>query len=164
MTSHSSSPQLPATWAIDPAPYDSPAVQQLLRQFQATQTEIYGYADDPMDTPAEDYAPPTGLFLLARDTTNRPVACGGWRLLNATTGEIKRMYVHPAARRHALGRQILQRLEDDGRRHGLTHMQLETGVSNHAALALYQSHGYHPIAPYRVGRNPAINRALRRTL
>jgi ribosomal protein S18 acetylase RimI-like enzyme len=43
-------------------------------------------------------------------------------------------------------------------------MQLETGVANTAALTLYRSQGYHPIAAYRLGRNPAINRALRKAL
>ncbi|MGW3308240.1 GNAT family N-acetyltransferase [Streptomyces sp. NPDC001073] len=139
-------------------------MQQLLRQFQAAQTEIYGYADDPNDTPAASYDPPIGLFLLARDDSRSPVGCGGWRRFDATTGEIKRMYVHPDARRHALGGQLLHELEDHARQLGLTHMQLETGVANTAALALYRSQGYHPIAAYRLGRNAAINHALREAL
>ncbi|MEV6403895.1 GNAT family N-acetyltransferase [Streptomyces bobili] len=159
-----SSSQLPATWAIEPVPYDTPAVQQLLREFQAAQTDVYGYADDPNDTPAADYDPPTGLFLLARDASRRPIGCGGWRRIDATTGEIKRMYVHPDARRHTLGRQLLHELQDHARQLGLTHMQLETGVANTAALALYRSQGYRPTAAYRLGRNPAVNRALRKAL
>lgn len=164
MTSYPTSPQIPRTWEITTAPYDSPDVQQLLLQFQAAQADIYGYADNPADTPGTDYEPPHGLFLLARDPSNRPLGCGGWRLLTSATGEIKRMYVHPNARGHTLGRQILERLEDDARQHGLTHMQLETGVANHAALALYSANGYQPISPYRLGRNPTINRALRKAL
>ena len=164
MTSHPTSPQIPRTWDITAAPYDAPDVQQLLLQFQAAQADTYGYADNPADTPVTDYEPPHGLFLLARDPSNRPLGCGGWRLLTSTTGEVKRMYVHPDARGHTLGRQILERLEDDARQHGLTHMQLETGVANHAALALYRANGYQPISPYRLGRNPNINRALRKAL
>ena len=43
-------------------------------------------------------------------------------------------------------------------------MQLETGTLNCAALALYEAHGYVPIPPYRHGRDPEINRALRKPL
>ncbi|GAA1187794.1 hypothetical protein GCM10009578_031280 [Streptomyces rhizosphaericus] len=74
------------------------------------------------------------------------------------------MYVHPDARGQSLGRELLLRLEFDARLHGYTHMQLETGVANVAALALYWRNGYLPIASYRPGRNPQINRALRKAL
>lgn len=74
------------------------------------------------------------------------------------------MYVRPEARGRSLGRRILQLLEDDARVCGLDHMQLETGVLNRAALALYRAHGYVPVPPYRPGRNPEINRALRKAL
>ncbi|WP_331739188.1 hypothetical protein [Streptomyces sp. NBC_01187] len=43
-------------------------------------------------------------------------------------------------------------------------MLLETGVSNHAALAFYSACGYVPVQPYVDGRNPDINRALRKDL
>ncbi len=74
------------------------------------------------------------------------------------------MYVHPDARGHTLGRQILGHLEADARSHGLTHIQLETGIVTHAALALYSTNGYQPISPYRLGRNPDVNRALGKAL
>ncbi|WP_086809332.1 GNAT family N-acetyltransferase [Streptomyces reticuliscabiei] len=136
----------------------------MLREFRAAQVALYGHADDPSDTPAGEFVPPRGLFLLARDPAGRPLGCGGWHLLCPGTGEIKRMYVRPEARGRALGRQILQVLEADARDQGLDHMQLETGAFNGAALALYARHGYSSIPSYREGRNPEINRALHRAL
>lgn len=132
----------------------------MLREFRAAQVALYGYADDPSDTPAGEFVPPHGLFLLARDPVGRPLGCGGWHLLGPGPGEIKRMYVRPGA----LGRQILQLLEGNARDQGLDHMQLETGALNRAALALYARHGYSSIPSYREGRNPEINRALHRAL
>ncbi|MEV8062372.1 GNAT family N-acetyltransferase, partial [Streptomyces antimycoticus] len=67
-------------------------------------------------------------------------------------------------RGQSLGRELLLRLETDARLRGYTHMQLETGVANVAALALYRQSGYLPITPYRPGRDPQINRALRKAL
>ncbi|MFI0813812.1 GNAT family N-acetyltransferase [Streptomyces echinatus] len=142
----------------------SAAVQQMLREFRASQVALYGHCDDPFDTPPEEFVPPHGLFLLARDPADQPLGCGGWHVLGPGTGEIKRMYVWTEERGHSLGRQILQLLEVDARRHGLDHMQLETGALNNAALALYARQGYTPIPAYRAGRGPSINRALRRAL
>ncbi|MFI6277898.1 GNAT family N-acetyltransferase [Streptomyces sp. NPDC050988] len=164
MTAHSGPAPPGCTWSIAPAPYGSPAVQQMLREFQASQVTLYGYADDPSDTPPGEFVPPRGLFLLARDPVGRPLGCGGWHVLGPGTGEIKRMYVRPEARGRALGRQILQLLEADARDQSLDYMQLETGALNRAALALYERRGYAAIPAYREGRTPQINRALRRAL
>jgi len=149
---------------MSPVRYDDPSVQPLLLQLHVAQVQMYGFADDLADTPADDYTPPNGLFLLGRDASGQAVGCCGWRLLGSRTAEIKRMYVRPDARGKYLGRRILLRLEADAQLHGVTHIQLETGVANLAALTLYRSHGYQPIKPYRSERDPAVNRALRKTL
>ena len=144
-------------------PYTHPHARMLLHRLHKEQHELYGFADDPDDTPASDYAPPNGLFIVATlDTT--PVACGGWRRRGAITAEIKRMYTLPDLRGHGLGLQVLRRLEDDARRAGIQHMLLETGRDNYQALRLYSTSGYTPTSPYVTGRNPVINRALRKSL
>jgi ribosomal protein S18 acetylase RimI-like enzyme len=164
MTSHPGPPVSPSAWSIAPAPYDAAGVQRILKEFRASQVALYGHADDPADTPPCEYQPPRGLFLLAQDLAGQPLGCGGWHLLGPGIGEIKRMYVRPEARGRSLGSRILRLLEDDARAHGFDHMQLETGALNRAALALYRAHGYTPVPPYRTGRNPEINRALRKAL
>ncbi|WP_327391449.1 GNAT family N-acetyltransferase (plasmid) [Streptomyces microflavus] len=147
-----------------PASYDDPGVQQLLLGLHDEQRSMYGFADDPADTPASQFAPPHGLFLLVQDEEGQALGCGGWRLLGAQTAEIKRMYVRPDARTQSVGREILLRLEADAKLNSARSMQLETGVANNAALALYRTQGYVPIASYRPGRNPDVNRALRKAL
>ncbi|MFE7430190.1 MULTISPECIES: GNAT family N-acetyltransferase [unclassified Streptomyces] len=90
-----------------------------------------------------------------------------WRehgTVGPTTAEIKRMYVTPAARSHGLGRQLLEALEHDARRHGMSEAILETGAGNLAALTLYTHCGYALIAPCVPGRDPRINRALSKAL
>ncbi|MEU3862630.1 hypothetical protein AB0F03_35835 [Streptomyces sp. NPDC028722] len=47
---------------------------------------------------------------------------------------------------------------------GPTEILLETGIRNVAALGLYAASGYEPIRSYVPGRNPEINRALRKVV
>ena len=148
MTSHRTSPQIPRTWEITAAPYDSPDVQQLLRQFQAAQVDIYGYADNPADTPGTDYEPPHGLFLLARDSSDRPLGCGGWRLLTPTTGEVKRMYVRPQFRGLGFARLMLDHLAEYTRSNGINVLRLETGIHQRAAITLYERSGFRSIPAF----------------
>ncbi|MFE7466920.1 GNAT family N-acetyltransferase [Streptomyces sp. NPDC057499] len=157
-------PSAHQAWLISEAPYDSPVARALTRALHREQTATYGRADDPDTTEPAEFAPPNGAFLLAFRPDGTALACGGWRSASRTTAEIKRMYVSPAARGHGLGRQVLQALEDDARRRGMSEVVLETGVSNLAALALYTDFGYDPIAPYVAGRDPRINRALGKAL
>ncbi|MEU5138137.1 GNAT family N-acetyltransferase [Streptomyces californicus] len=147
-------------WTILTASYDTPAARGLTEALHREQAAIYGTADDPVATPPHEFRPPHGTFLIATTPDGIPLACGGWRTAAPGTAEIKRMYVAPTARGHGLGQQILNALEEDARRHHMTQAILETGVANHAALALYTRAGYAHIPPYVSGRNPQINRAL----
>ncbi|MET9658131.1 GNAT family N-acetyltransferase [Streptomyces sp. NPDC006510] len=160
----SAHPGLPPAWAMTPAPYDEPGVQQLLLGLYDEQRSMYGFADDPADTPISRFVPPHGLFLLVQDEQGIGLGCGGWWFMDTQTAEIKRMYVRPEARAQSLGREILLRLEADAKLRGATCAQLETGVANTAALALYRAQGYTPITSYRPDRNPDVNRALRKDL
>ncbi|MFD7620665.1 GNAT family N-acetyltransferase [Streptomyces sp. NPDC059802] len=161
---HATGPGLQSAWTMTPAPYDDPEVQQLLLGLYDEQRSMYGFADDPADTPISQFVPPHGLFLLVQDEQGNALGCGGWWFLDTRTAEIKRMYVRPEARAQSLGREILLRLEADAKLRGATCTQLETGVANIAALALYRAQGYTPITSYRPGRNPDVNRALRKDL
>src|SRR3954468_19904941 len=79
-------------------------------------------------------------FFVAR-REGAPLACGALRIA-ADYGEVKRMYVAPAARGEGLGRSILARIEGEAARAGLRVMRLETGNRQAEALALYRSAGY----------------------
>ncbi|WP_433531292.1 GNAT family N-acetyltransferase [Micromonospora sp. CA-263727] len=146
-----------------PRPYSHPDVQHLLHRLHAEQLAMYGHADPTDDTPASDYDPPTGLFLVIY-LDQQSAACGGWRRIAAGHAEIKRMYVRPELRGHGLGRSILRHLESNAHAAGARHIQLETGRHNDRALRLYAAAGYEPTPPYVPGRDPAINRALHKNL
>ncbi|MCX4791948.1 GNAT family N-acetyltransferase [Streptomyces sp. NBC_01221] len=150
---------------LEPVRYDHPQARRLTRGLHAEQLALYGFADDPEATPVEDFEPPTGLFVLAYPADSTEAAgCGGWRLLDPQTAEIKRMFVHPTARRASLARQILEFLEQQAAVSGATRLVLETGCLNAAALGLYQRSGYCPLPSYVSGRNPKVNRALGKPL
>ena len=85
-------------------------------------------------------------FFVARDGA-RAVGCGALRLDNGY-GEVKRMFVDPAARRRSLGRAILERIEREARQEGLRLMRLETGIHQPEALALYGRAGYVERSPF----------------
>ncbi|WAL74561.1 GNAT family N-acetyltransferase [Kitasatospora sp. YST-16] len=155
----------PVAAVLSAVPYDHPEARRLTNALHAEQTAMYGFADDPAATEPELFAPPNGLFLLARpDGHDEALACGGWHLVAPATVEIKRMYVAPAARGLALGSRVLRALERQAYEHGARRAILETGSRNLAALALYEHLGYRPIPPYAPGRNPLVNRAMAKQL
>jgi putative acetyltransferase len=85
-------------------------------------------------------------FFVARDAT-RPLGCGALRIVDGY-GEVKRMFVDPAARRRSLGRAILERIEREAQHEGLRLMRLETGIHQPEALALYRGAGYVDRGPF----------------
>lgn len=93
--------------------------------------------------------PPGGAFLLL-DEDGESVACGGLRTLDpvARLGEIKRMYVAPAARRRGHARRMLGALEEAARDAGLERLRLDTNAQQPEALELYAACGYTEIADY----------------
>ena len=93
------------------------------------------------------FNPPSGLFVLA-SLEGAIVGCGAIRFLDDNTGEIKRMWVSPAARGAGVGRRLLHELEtliaNTGRRCAV----LDTNASLTEAIAMYTSRGYQSIPPY----------------
>jgi GNAT superfamily N-acetyltransferase len=109
------------------------------------------YDDDPGSggLPAPEIFEPEngGAFLVGR-VDGEPVACGGVARYDAVTGEIRRMYVVPAARGRGLSRRVLAALEDEARALGYALVRLETGNLQTAAVGLYVSAGFGPIPRY----------------
>jgi putative acetyltransferase len=56
--------------------------------------------------------------------------------------ELRRMYVHPSARRQGIARQMLQWAEDECRRRNIARLELSTAEIQQAAFALYTNAGY----------------------
>jgi putative acetyltransferase len=90
---------------------------------------------------------PEVRFFVAR-AAGRAVGCGALRVDRAGYGEVKRMFVDPAARGQRIGRQILAHLEAEALGLGLERLRLETGISQPEALGLYRSMGFREREPF----------------
>nr|WP_221382500.1 GNAT family N-acetyltransferase [Actinoplanes polyasparticus] len=143
---------------------DHPDAAALLDAFFQEQVGRYGFAES-VDLDPDIYDEPNGLFVVVYQD-DRPVGCGGCRRFEqrGDTFEIKKTYLIPEARGCGLGRQLLDMLEDAAVGWGARRTILETGVRNVAALRLFTSNGYVPIARYVASRDPEINRAFEKDL
>ncbi|MFC4471985.1 GNAT family N-acetyltransferase [Streptomyces xiangluensis] len=135
--------------------FDHPDAVKLNDRVQAEYAVRYGDEGDVTPLDPSMFEPPLGLYLIAYDAQDQPVATGGWRTQDANDegysdgdAEIKRMYVIEEARGNGLARRILAALEDDARAAGRTRMVLETGTKQPEAIALYTSSGYEPCAKF----------------
>ena len=146
---------------ITEEPYDGPVAGGLVQELLVELNERY--ADDVLtaqaDAPDDDdylaevtpelVRPPKGTFLVAW-LDGDPVGCGAVKPLDSdpAVGEIKRMYTAPRARRRGISRALLVALEARAAELGYPFLQLETGLAQPEAMALYESHGWHRITPY----------------
>ena len=143
---------------------DSDVGAPLVRAQWLELLERYGVPDaDPDDLKADHLAPPHGVFLVAW-VDGVAVSCGGIRQYDATTGEIKRMYTLPGARRRGISRVLLEELESRSRAIGYTRLVLETGVRQPEAIALYESAGYESIEPYGYYKHEPSSRCYAKPL
>ncbi|MBD8899160.1 GNAT family N-acetyltransferase [Rhodanobacter sp. DHG33] len=95
------------------------------------------------------YARPLGDILIARDTAGVPLGCVALRpTAMPGTGEIKRLYLRPAARGQALGRRLAETAIARAREAGHARVVLDTLANMDAARHLYASLGFRPVPPY----------------
>ncbi|NLU65994.1 GNAT family N-acetyltransferase [Streptomyces sp. HNM0574] len=115
-----------------------------LRAYQRAEIAgLYGTPDSEPGVPPS--AADITAFFLARADDGSPLGCAGLRELGTDTGEIKRMYVVPAARGTGAAARLLDALESWSRARGWTRLRLETGPLQHAAVRFYTRSGYHRI-------------------
>lgn len=123
---------------------------ELVEAMVQEMAEMYGSRIDGDDMPSAkpaDFAEPAGTFLVGF-LDGEPVAAGGVKPLGDGVAEIKRMYVHPSARRRGVARRLLAELEAAARRRGHEAVRLDTGPKQPHAVALYESAGYAEIGNY----------------
>lgn len=126
--------------------YADPVVRALESELQQEYVERYGTGDESPTTP-EEFAPPTGLFLVGF-VGNEPVATGGFRRHDDGIAEIKRMYVSHDHRGGGFARRLLVELETRASAAGYRRLVLETGSRQPEAIALYTSSGYEPVKAF----------------
>ncbi|HPJ01670.1 MAG TPA: GNAT family N-acetyltransferase [Candidatus Limiplasma sp.] len=78
----------------------------------------------------------------------QPVACGGYKLYEPGTAEIKRVFCKPEYQGRGYGRAVIIALEQRAAAQGYTRLILETGNMLEAAMKLYASLGFTRIENY----------------
>ena len=135
--------------------------QRLVREYAASLNVDLSFQnfDHELQHFTTEYAPPTGAFILAEDT-GQYTACIGLRQFAEGVGEIKRLYVVPAARGLGLGRLLVERIIVVAREAGHSSLLLDTLPFMKEAQSLYVALGFKPTAPYRY--NPVAGSAFLR--
>ncbi|MGB5069131.1 MAG: GNAT family N-acetyltransferase [Albidovulum sp.] len=94
------------------------------------------------------YARPKGVLRLAQTPDGAAVGCIALRPYEGATGEIKRLFVAPAARGSGLGSRLIADLVTCARAIGYRRLILDTGEFMAPAQRLYEAHGFKNIPAY----------------
>jgi putative acetyltransferase len=106
---------------------------------------------------------PNIRFLVARNAAGHAVATGALALFGSWA-ELKRMWVVPAARGRGVSKAVLAALEATARAEQVIVLRLETGVENHAALALYERAGFARCDPFGDYKPDPLSVFMQKTL
>ncbi len=74
--------------------------------------------------------------------------CIGMRKIDEENCEMKRLYVRPAFRGKHIGRELVERLIEDAKEIGYSHMLLDTLPFLKSAVSLYKAYGFYEISSY----------------
>ncbi|MGC4985723.1 GNAT family N-acetyltransferase [Streptomyces sp. DT193] len=148
------------SWSVAPEPFDSPAARALWRAYYTEVSDRWyqvheGRTTDPDELEREiaaqtgaEFTPPSGVLLVARHD-GEPSGTAGVRMLDATTGELKRVFVRADLRGKGAAPLLLAAAETAARGLGARQLVLDTRSDLVEARALYARHGY--------GETPAHN-------
>jgi GNAT superfamily N-acetyltransferase len=141
------------TWTIAPEPVNTPVAAALWRAYYTEVSDRYyllheGRRTDPAELEREiaartgaELAPPAGQLLVARYDGD-PAGSAGVRLLNATTAELTRVFLHKEMRGRGGARLLVTAAEDAARALGAGELILDTRNDLVEARALYARLGY----------------------
>jgi GNAT superfamily N-acetyltransferase len=154
MTGMTRSPSgAPASWTVAPEPFDSPAAAALWRTYYTEVSDRWyllheGRTTDPDELECEiaaqtgaELTPPTGVLLVAR-YDGEPGGTAAVRMLDSTTGELRRVFVREGLRGKGGAPLLLAAAEEAARGLGARRLVLDTRGDLVEARALYARHGY----------------------
>jgi len=125
---------------------NQPDVVALIAELDAYQDALYP-AEARYALDLDALCQPNVLFAVARDGQGTALGCGAV-VLRPGHGEVKRMFVRPAARGRGVARQIMQTLEQAAVDRGCRQLMLESGPYQPEALAFYASEGFGRCGPF----------------
>ncbi|PZF56089.1 PadR family transcriptional regulator [Curtobacterium sp. MCSS17_008] len=144
-------------------PADAPEVDALLDAYLDEREATFPTAQGTYSrkrTPAAEFAPPNGVFVVAYEEDGADalaVGCGGLRRIPDDAGdvrfEVKHVYVSPAGRGRGVATAVMDALEQAARELGATSVVLDTNDSLVAAGAMYRSRGYQRVEPFNDNPN-----------
>lgn len=117
----------------------SPEAIALLKGRDAELSALYT-PEQSFRIPIEKHVRDDVIFLMAREN-GIAIGCGALQL-HSGYGELKSMYVIPAARGKRLAQVLVAALENVARERGFSETKLETGVYSLAAIRTYERAGY----------------------
>ncbi|MFE2538052.1 GNAT family N-acetyltransferase [Streptomyces sp. NPDC059371] len=147
------------SWSVAPEPFDSPAAAALWRAYYTEVSDRWyevheGRTTDPDELEREiaaetgaEFAPPAGVLLVARHD-GEPGGTAGVRMLDATTGELRRVFVRADLRGKGAAPILLAAAEAAARGLGARQLVLDTRSDLVEARALYARHGYEETAAH----------------
>lgn len=130
---------------IEPASPKEPDGTALLEASHELQRSLYP-PEHIFALSIDDLCAPGISFFVAR-SNGAALGCAALADMG-DYGEIKSMFVDPAARGTGTGAALMHRLESLAQELGLPTMRLETGDDLYAAQRLYQRHGFTVCGPY----------------
>jgi len=125
--------------------------RKLFREYASTLGFGLEYQDFEAELAAVEkkYGPPEGRLVLCQlKDSGEAIGCVAVRKLTPETAELKRLYIQPPFRALKLGKQLLERALEQAIGLGYKRVRLDTVADMHAAIGLYQRHGFYEIPPY----------------
>ncbi len=138
---------LTAFRVVDPA--SAPARIAMTHYFEGLRSVFpQGFdVEAALDAATTAYVEPRGLFVVSGDDS-APASCGALTWLDDERAEVKRMWVDPAHRGQGVASALLRHLEGLALENGRSTVVLDTNGALHAAIAMYDRHGYERIERY----------------
>jgi putative acetyltransferase len=121
-------------------------VVMLIRQSDALMQSLYPAESNHL-VDIDSLAQPRVHFFVARED-GKALGCGAFVPGTDGHAEMKRVFVDPAARGKGVARAIMEALEREAALLCVTLMQLETGIRQPEAIALYRKFGYAERGPF----------------
>ena len=146
---------LPADITLATEPYGDEGPRWVVAQAEAEIVTRYGDLDgNEQGLTATMFDPPIGAFLVARrgGPAGPPLGGVGVRTIHPGVGQIRRLWVDPAARGQGMARALMAGIEEAAHELGLTDLRLGTGDAQPEAIALYASSGWQRVFVGQDGR------------